>query len=228
MKHLISFVVLFSFFNITYGQDSTKSCPDAKHGLQFQIGSLLYLRNFNDYTFSYRFRPDYNYGFRVGLLTTYLKDDYDLTEQVDSAVSNPPNYYHSYDFKVSVEYLYNLITYKNFSLILGGGPFISFGKDERSEMYTTASYEAERILKHKETGFGLDIVFGAEYALTDNLIISGEYTFSVSKTNFDIDDLEKYTYSDNPENNSLHIEKGKRNEFGFGGNYVNFGLAVFF
>jgi opacity protein-like surface antigen len=162
------------------------------------------------------------------LLTNYIKDDYDITEQVDSIITRPPNYYHYYNFKVSVEYLHNLITFKNFSFILGGGPFISFSKDERSDMYTNPAYKAERLYKQKSTGFGLDIVVGAEYILTDNIIISGEYTFSVSKINFDIDDLEKYTSFDNPENNSLYHEKGKRNEFGFGGNYVNFGLAVFF
>lgn len=228
MKYYISVFILVSVFSFTYAQDSSKSCPAAKHGLQFQIGSLLYLSNFDNYTFSYRYRPDENYGFRLGLLTSYFKDDYDITEQVDSAVSKPPNYYHSYDFKVSIEYLHSLVSYKSFSLILGGGPFISFSKDERTDTYTNPTYISEYIYNEKSTGFGLDIVLGAEYALTDNIIISSEYTFSVLKNNIDIDNSEKNTYPNNPEKNSFHSEKGKRNDFSFGGNYVNFGLAVFF
>ena len=227
MEYYISFFLLFGILSLTYAQDSSRSCVEAKHGLQFQIGSMLYLRNFDNYTFSYRYRFNIHSGFRIGLLTNYNKTDYDITQQADSITSKPPNYNHSYDFKISAQYLHSLITYKSFSLILGGGPFIFFSNSDYTSDNLAPTYISKYRAKEKTTGFGVDLILGAEYQLIDNIIISSEYNLSVISEKSDIEHSFSYIYPDSTRN-SIDKENGTSKTFMIGGNAVNFGLTVFF
>lgn len=228
MKYYSSFLLVLLFVNLIFAQDSIKTNHnELKHGLEFQIGSLLNLTNFNSYTFSYRYCINRNSGIRIGLLTNVNKDDYDIIQQLDSIVYNPLEYSHNYNYKISLQYLYKIMNYNKFSMIFGGGPFISYSKrDSRTESIYT-SYLIKYEDKEKTTSFGLDIILGAEYNLTENVILSGEYGLTISKANTNIESLQDYIYTNgNP--NSKRSEKGGIDTFTTRGLGVNLGLSIFF
>ena len=119
------------------------------------------------------------------------------------------------------------MNYNKFSMIFGGGPFISYSKrDSRTESIYT-SYLIKYEDKEKTTSFGLDIILGAEYNLTENVILSGEYGLTISKANTNIESLQDYIYTNgNP--NSKRSEKGGIDTFTTRGLGVNLGLSIFF
>ena len=228
MKYYLSLILFFLLINFTLAQDSSKTNQDIlKHGLQFQLRSLLELTNFNGYTFSYRYRFNNNSGIRIGIFTSVNESDYDITQQLDSIISSPPNYSHNYSFKLSFQYLKNLINYKSFSLIFGGGPFISYSKSESSSDYLSSSYSRNYTSKDKTTGFGIDLILGVEYSLIENVLLSGEYGITVSKENSNIDDSENYIYTDTSQNR-IYRENGERHSVFVRGMGVNLGISVFF
>ncbi len=68
MKHLFILLVLSGILNFAFAQDSSKVCEnELRHGLEFQIGSMLTLTNYENYTFSYRYRFNNNSGLRIGV-----------------------------------------------------------------------------------------------------------------------------------------------------------------
>jgi opacity protein-like surface antigen len=227
MKHSFSLFLFLGLLNLTFAQDSCSTHFDQlNHGLQFQIGSNFNLISFENYTFSYRYRFDSHSGLRIGVLTSVYKDDYDITEQIDSITVNPPEYNHDYNFKLSVQYLHSISVYKDFSLILGGGPFVSYTERERKSYYLGRTYSTDYREKNKTTGFGLDLLLGVEYSLSDNIILSGEYGFTILKETGDIEDIAYDIYSD-PSQNSVSKSSGTVDELRIGGLGVNLGIAVF-
>ncbi len=228
MKYYLSLILFLLLINFTLAQDTSKTNQEiSKHGLQFQMRSLLELTNFNGYTFSYRYRFNNNSGIRIGVFTSVNENDYNITQQLDSIVYNPPNYSHSYSFKLSFQYLHSLINYKDFSLIFGGGPFISYSKNEYSSEYLSTSYSHKYLNKDKTTGFGVDLILGAEYNLIENVLISAEYGITLSKENSNIDDSEDYIYTDTSQNR-IYRENGERHSVIVKGLGVNLGISVFF
>ncbi|HKB86520.1 MAG TPA: outer membrane beta-barrel protein [Ignavibacteriaceae bacterium] len=227
MKYYFFFFVLSGFLLITPAQDSCKTTTETHHGLQFQIGSLLYLTNFENYTFSYRYRFNNKSGLRVGILTNIDKQDFNVTRQIDSISIKPPDYNHYYNYKISIQYLHNLVNYESFSLILGGGPFFSYYKNESKSKSLSSSYTREGSFTQSTSGYGLDLIFGVEYRLTENVLISGEYSLTLDKESSDIDRWEKYVYDD-PSQNSIYKENGTLDAFSTRGTGVNFGISIFF
>ncbi len=131
MKYYLSLLIFFIFINFTFAQDSTQTTKhELKHGIEFQIGTLLNLTNFNSYTFSYRYLFNKKSGVRIGLLTSVNQTDYDITQRLDSLTITPPDYSQNYNYKISFQYLQSILDFKSFSLICGGGPFISYSKSE--------------------------------------------------------------------------------------------------
>ena len=228
MKYCCSLILFLFLANCIIAQDSSKTNQnELKHGIQFQIRSLLELTNFDGYTFSYRYRINYKSGIRIGLYTNINKSDDDITQRLDNIVVNPPNYNHNYNFKLSAQYLFDLINYKSFALVFGGGPFISYTKSETSTEYLYTSYSVKHTRKDKSTGFGLDLILGVEYILTDNIILSGEYGLTIDKENSDIDEADNYIYSDVTQNR-ISTQKGKRDILIINGMGVNLGISFFF
>ena len=227
MKYYLSLVLLFGLFNLTFAQDSCETSKLAKHGLQFQIGTLLHLTNFENYTFSYRYRFSTSSGIRVGLYTSINKDDNDIVQRSDTITANPPTYTHYYNIKISVQYLHSLMKYRSFSLILGGGPFFYYEKRELKDYFLGVNYTDNHEDKRKTTGFGVDLILGVEYTLSDNIILSGEYGLSVSKESTDVDYLSSQTYTD-PAQNRLWKQNGTIDSFTIRGLGVNLGISVFF
>jgi opacity protein-like surface antigen len=223
-----SLILFLIFINVSFAQDSSKTIHDElKHGLEFQIGSQLNLINFDNYTFSYRYCLNNNSGIRIGLYTSVNKDDYDLTQQSDSIYNNPLEYSHNYNFKISIQYLRSIMSFNKFSLIWGGGPFISYYKNEsRSEnLYT--SYVSQYENKEETFSYGIDLILGVEYNLSENVILSGEYGVSIFKANSDIDRSQNYIYNDGTPNR-VTKENGERHSFITRGLGVSLGLSIFF
>lgn len=228
MKYCYSLILFLLFINFAYAQDSSKiNQRELKHGLQFQVRSLLELTNFDGYTFSYRYLINNNSGIRVGLYTNIYNSEDDITQQVDATVINPPEYYHYYNFKLSVQYLYDIINYKSFGLIFGGGPFLSYTKSKSNSEYLYTSYSVKQTANDKKTGFGFDIIFGVEYKIIESVLLSGEYGLTVSKENSDIDEADYYNYSDGAQNR-ISIKKGKKDLLTVSGMGVNLGISFFF
>lgn len=226
MKSLSSLLIfiLLLFSNNTFSQEDQK---ELKHGLQFQIGTLLDLRSFNNYTFSYRYLFNENSGLRIGLLTNVNKDDYDVTQQIDTISNKPEIFSENYNFKISAQYLKSIINYNKFDLIIGGGPFISYRKIHAKSEYIMSSYISEIEENSKVLGFGLDIVLGVEYKLASNVILSGEYALTIVQENSEINNSQRAVYHDGRQD-SIRKEEGTRNSFRTNGLGVNLGLSVYF
>ncbi len=228
MKYYSSLILFFLFLNLSFAQDSSKVIHnELRHGLEFQIGSLLNLTNFNNYTFSYRYCFNNNSGIRIGLYTNLNKDDYDITQQVDSIFNNPQEYSHNYNFKISVQYLQRIISFNKFSLMWGVGPFISYNKSESESEYLSTTYLNQYGNKEKTFSYGVDLILGVEYNLSENVILSGEYGLTISKANSDIESFQNYIYN-NGTPNRISNENGERDTFATRGLGVNVGLSIFF
>lgn len=228
MKYYFPIILIVLFFNYNFAQDSSKAIPkEYKQGLEFQIGSLLNLTNFNNYTFSYRYCFNSNSGIRIGLYTSIDKDDYKVTQQVDNNFYNPPDYTHNYNIKISLQYLRSILKYNRFSLIWGAGPFFSYSKSETNSDYFGTSY-ISKYENHKKTiSYGIDLILGVEYKLSENVILSGEYGLTITKANSDIENYQDYIYNDgNPDR--IRKENGKIDSFTTRGLGVNLGISIFF
>lgn len=226
MKYYSSLILLLILLNPTFAQDTSKTIDkELKHGIQFQIGGLLDLSNFNGYTFSYRYRFCKCSGIRIGLYTNLSNDDYDITQQLDSVTINPPYYSHNYNFKVSVQYLHSVMRYNGFDLIVGGGPFISFSNSESTFERLGPSSIRKSKYKNKSTGYGLDMILGVEYELASNVILSGEYGLTIIKESADIEEenIDEYgTY------NYINKQNGDRDRLQIRSLDVNLGISIFF
>jgi opacity protein-like surface antigen len=228
MKYYRLLILFFLFFNLSFAQDSSKTIhKELKHGVQFQIGSLLNLTNFNNYTFSYRYLLNNYSGIRIGLLTNINSEDYDITQQLDSIIIKPPIKAENYSFKLSIQYLHSLIDYNSFNLILGGGPFVSYSKSESYNEYLSTSYISKYEDKNKTVSYGLDIILGVEYNLSENVKLSGEYGLTISKENTDILNSQTTIYSDGSPDR-IRKDEGERNAFRTRGLGVNLGISIFF
>ena len=114
-----------------------------------------------------------------------------------------------------------------FNLILGGGPFISYSKRESYDEYLGTSYISSYEDKNKTVGFGLDIILGVEYDLSENVKLSGEYGVTLSKENSEIENTQTDIYNDGRQNR-IRKDEGERNAFITRGLGVNLGLSIFF
>ena len=228
MKYWCS-VILFLFpISSNYAQDSTKALPrELKHGIEFQIGSLLSLDNFDNYTFSYRYNFNNKSGIRVGIYTNINKDDNDIIQQADTVTYIPSIYSHNTNFRFSVQYLADIMSYNNFSLFWGAGPFIGYYKSESSSEYLSVNYINKSGSYTKTISFGLDVVLGVEYNLTNNVLLSGEYGLSISKENSDISNFQSYIYSNGSPDQNNKVS-GEKHTFSTSGQGVKLGLSVFF
>lgn len=228
MKHFLLVIFFIVICNLSFAQDSSEVKKDElKHGLQFQVGNLLNLDNFNSYTFSYRYRLNNTSGIRAGLLIDVRKDDSDIIQKRDSVTLNPPQFYNNYSYKISAQYLHRVMNYKKFALLIGGGPFVSYSKNESESQSLGSSIIYKYKNKSKSTGFGLDIIFGVEYELAENVLLSGEYGLTIERINSDIDNSTEYIY-DVESLNRIISESGTRNISSIKGIGVNLGIAIFF
>lgn len=228
MKFYQLFIFSFFLINLSFGQDSTKTIQkEFKHGIQFQIGSFLTLTNFNNYTLAYRYLFNNHSGIRISFLTNINEEDSDITQQLDSIVINPPIKSDNYSLKLSVQYLHSLIDHNSFNLILGGGPFVSYSKGELFSENLNTSYISRNENKDKTISFGLDIIFGVEYNLSENVKLSGEYGLTIFSENSEIENTYTNIYNDGSPTR-FRKDEGERSAFRTRGLGVNLGLSVFF
>jgi len=226
MKNIFLLIIFVALINQTFAQDTSKTInKELKHGIQFQVTNIFNLTNFDGYTFSYRYLFNKNSGLRIGLYTYLHNVDEDITQQVDSLTNNPPNKSDNFNLKISVQYLHSIMSYNDFDLIIGGGPFVSIYNSEADYESLGSSSIRKYTEKNKRTGFGLDLILGVEYKLASNVILSGEYGLSIFKENSDIEYkmIEEYeTY------NYIRSEIGESDRIVIAGSGVNLGIAIFF
>jgi hypothetical protein len=219
---------LFCFiFTTSFSQNHEEKDKKLTHGIQFQIRGLE-LQSFDSYTFSYRYLLTKKSGFRIGINTELSSTEGDSYQQVDTLVITPPLYDKKYGFTISAQYLHSILSYKEFDFILGLGAFFSFSERSRessSLWYTNIENYYDYV---KSTYLGFDIIIGAEYRLTENVVFSGEYGLSVSNG------IWKNEYSSSTVNylTQERFHHRKRVDdydiLAIGGTGVKLGLAIFF
>ncbi|HSP86705.1 MAG TPA: hypothetical protein VLN45_01115 [Ignavibacteriaceae bacterium] len=225
MKYFSSLIFFLLFLNPTFAQDTSKTKCQLKHGIQFQMDGLINLRNFDGYTFSYRYLFNDNSGIRIGVNTSINNEDLDILQRVDSITNHPPLYSHNYSYRLSVQYLQSILEYYDFDLVIGGGSFFSFGKSESKQEYVGSSYSTKYSSKNESFGYGLDLIFGVEYKLASNIVLSGEYGITLENENSEIDYI---TTEINNGQTRIRSEIGDRDRFSLRGSSVNLGVAFFF
>lgn len=226
MKKYFLLFVLVVLFNQSFAQNCCKiKCKELKHGIQFQVTNILNLTNFNGYTFSYRYLFNRNSGLRFGLYTNLNNEEEDMTQHLDSINNNLKQKDDGYNFKISIQYLHSIVSYNDFDLVVGGGPFISFYNREKYYENLSTSSLRKFNEQNKGTSFGFDLILGVEYKLASNVILSGEYGISILKENYDIE----YTRFEEYETyNITSSQIGEINRTIINGLDVNLGIAIFF
>ena len=225
MKYLLSFLLLLFISTVSFSQNIDTTLV---HGVQFQLPNILKISNFDGYTFSYRYKQNKTSTYRFGISTNIRYRKTDLTSTSDTLSINYPKNDNSYVLKLSVQYLKSIMSYKNYSLIIGGGPFVTY--DYRESNYH--SIQNDNILKshHSQKGFGigLDFLSGVEYQLIRNIIISGEYSLSMIWKTSKIEAKQTRSYNDSNKTEIIGKNSGTTTELGLYGNRVNFGIAIYF
>lgn len=226
MKNIFLLIVFAILFNQTFAQDTSKTdCKELKHGIQFQVTNILNLTNYGGYTLAYRYQITRNSGLRFGVYTMISNEDYEITQQVDSIINNPPTNAENFNLKFSVQYLHRILNYIDFDLLIGGGPFFAINNSKYYDEYLSGSSISKYTHKNDVTSFGLDLFVDVEYRLTSNVIFSGEYGFVLAseKTDFEEKRVEDYLTSQN-----VRSESGTRDRISLRGSNVILGLTIFF
>ncbi len=225
MKYLLSFLLLLFISTVSFSQNTDTTLV---HGIQFQLPNILRISNFDGYTFSYRYKQNKTSTYRFGISTSihYLKSD--LTSTLDSLTVNFPRNDNSYILKFSIQYLKAIMSYKNYSLIIGGGPFVSYDYRENNHQSLRNNNIFKSYYSTKDLGFGLDFLSGVEYQLTRNIIISGEYSLSMIWKTSDLESKQTKFHNDSKQTEILEKNSGTTTEFSFYGNRVNLGIAIYF
>jgi len=168
MKYFYSIAILLITINSSFGQDSskTKNCT-LKHGIQFQINDFLNLSNFNDFTFSYRYLLNESSGLRISFLTRYYNDSSEGNLLDDTLSYYMPSNNYSHDLKLSIQYLTNVISHNDFSLLFGSGLSASYVKSDRIYERIRTDYFRSAKKYREGLGYGIDIIIGVEYKLYD-------------------------------------------------------------
>lgn len=226
MKNIFLLIVFVAIFNQSFAQDTSKTdCRELKHGIQFQVTNILNLTNFGGYTLAYRYQITRNSGLRFGVYTSISNEDYEITQQIDTIINKPPTDAENFNIKLSVQYLHRILNYRDFDLLVGGGPFFGIINSEHYDEYLNSSSVAKYSSKSDATSYGLDLLVDVEYRLTDNVVFSGEYGFVLTseQTDFEEKRVEDYYTSQ-----FVRSESGTRDRFSIRGSNVSLGLTIFF
>ncbi|MBK7103809.1 MAG: hypothetical protein IPH62_00795 [Ignavibacteriae bacterium] len=227
MKKLIILILLFFGFITINAQDSCNvEKNNLRHGIQFQIRSLS-LTNFNSYTLAYRYLLSEKSGLRLGILTIIRDQDIDADQNLQNNIYNSAETTKDYDMKLSIQYLQSILNFEKFSLIIGGGTFIGYTKDEYSYEYPEIGLTRIRKSSEKGLNYGIELLMGVEYKLYKNVFLSGEYGLALTLGNLDIKTIEN-TIFDDPSSNYINEKTGQKNIKYLSGVGVNLGLSIFF
>ena len=226
MKHIL-FILFFIFmFNQSFAQECCKDkCEDLKHGIQFQVTNILNLTNYGGYTLAYRYQINRNSGLRFGIYTMISSEDYEITQKIDTVFNKPPTEAENFNIKLSLQYLYRILNYKDFDLLIGGGPFFGINNSEYYDEYLNIGSISKYTYKNDVTSFGMDLLAAVEYRLTNNVVFSGEYGFVFTSESGDFEEkrVEDYQTSHN-----VRSESGTRDRISLRGSNVSLGLTIFF
>lgn len=226
MKNFFLLIAFAALLNQSFAQDScSHKCQELKHGIQFQVTNIFNLTNYGGYTFSYRYQFTRNSGLRFGVYTLIANDDYDITQQVDSIFNKPLMDADNFNLKFSIQYLRRILSYQDFDLLVGGGPFFSINNTESHQEYLYSEAINKYSYKNEVISFGIDLLLGVEYRLTSNIALSGEYGLIVSSESADLEDKEIRKYETYEE---IRSQFGTRDRLMIRGSNVSLGITIFF
>ena len=228
MKYFYSFVILLMYMNSSIAQDSCKTKKnELRHGIQFQINGILNLGNFNDYTFSYRYLLNKKSGIRISFLTKHNSNSTEGTLLDDTLSYKIPSTNYGHNLKLSIQYLHSILEYEKFSLVFGGGIFISYDKLEHYYERRRTNYFSSTKKFIEGLGYGLDLIVGVEYYLYKNVIISGEYGVNFSLTFTDYEEIQ-HKYDSYGERFITRRQNRESKLYKIDSQNVNLGIAIFF
>lgn len=225
------FVVLFFHTNSHAQIDSANAALSGKWALQFQIKNNFTLDNFQGSAFSGKFHFNNHSAIRVGVdLSTYsTKEEYSHEENMpdttlfeNSAQSGENN------IKINIQYLYYNNINNSISMFLGVGVNHTMRPIYNREINNENQLGKTSI---NITGYGVDLIFGVEWFVRNNIGISAEYNSGYSYvestrtfTLFENDEIEDEISGDN------FIEKTTKSysRSSFENNSVKLGVSIYF
>lgn len=153
-----------------------------KFALQFQIGSIISLRDFQGFTVSGKYHFSNCVALRFGAGASISDADGDGFEAPES--ENFKEFHYTYEssdrvIAVRTQIIYYFSFLNEFALFAGGGPFYSISERDYERNFADTSM-VDNIENSEGDEYGADIIFGAEWFVNENISISGEYGMSVS------------------------------------------------
>ncbi len=219
MKTLLTILIFFSV--ATFAQNNqTKNDSTLVHGIQFQLPNILSIGNFDGYTFAYRYKLNKNSGYRFGFTTNIRNNNSNSNELRDTLLYKTSLINENYFIKFSAQYIRSIMSYQNFSFIIGGGPSVLYRRKNN-------------IIKHPQTrtanlftsyGIGADFLAGVEYRLYKNIVISGEYGLDIVWKRNNIES--KLTDNNYSLSNKTNTER--EDSFDINNKHALLGIAIYF
>jgi opacity protein-like surface antigen len=221
--HLIYFFSLLFFIlaltNTTSAQSSYLDSLDGKFALQFQINENFTLTNFQGSTFSGKYHPGTRSALRLGFSISFEDANRDQkTILEDTLKYNQINSSNSVGFGMNLQYLDYLLTTDNIGFYLGTGPSFGFSTFNEEFEYLAADNTVEKGSRSSDNFIvGLDAIAGVEWSFAKNMTLSAEYVIKFY-----------YTHSSENSQTSNKNEEHTFESFRLTGNYINFGISVYF
>lgn len=164
-------------FSGAYAQESTEIL---KNAVQFQIGSDFSLKNFDGYTFSYKYRLGTSSAFRAGFGISGNSGSSNEKASNLLNVNGADTDYSRYDIRIGMQYLKTLSSVNNVQFYLGAGPQIRYISEKTTNKSAYNSPESRTEENLKTFIGGADILAGVECFVTKNISLSGEYGMQLS------------------------------------------------
>ena len=223
-SYLLNLLILL-FANqlfLTTGFSQSTSYLDSLEGkfaLQFQIKDNFQLTNFQGSVLSGKYHFSSRDAVRLGLEIFFGDSEAEVeVNNLDSnTVDQSAEDSNRFGFAVNSQYIHYIRGTDDISLFGGVGPFFQHYKSTSTR--EILQDEVEKTIDSETSNFsvGIDFIAGVEWWFHKFMSLSAEYglEFSYSSSNSEFKD------------DSLDGE-AERTSFNISGNYINFGLSVYF
>lgn len=181
---------LLCAFAVSTGAYAQENTEILKNSVQFQVSDNFSIKNFDGYTFSYKYRFGPSSAFRVGAgVSGYSNGDEKKSGYNDIWESIDQDDCIGYNIRIAMQYLKTVGSINNVEFYVGIGPQFSYAQETVSykDTYDPYGYIPER--KTRTTKCGADVLGGVECPVSKSISIFGEYGLEFSYTWY------KYTYT---------------------------------
>ncbi|NOX18504.1 MAG: hypothetical protein GXO87_09530 [Chlorobi bacterium] len=224
MKYLPVFLFVTFFSTVIFSQDVKNEEDYSAHGIQFQIGSNFQLESFDGLTFSYLYRVNKNYFFRFGIGTSLSLEDASTTAGEADTLEHKGNA-DRYGITLSGDLIFTLVRKNGFSMIAGGGPFVTYHYSRNYSNKPTGNQTYDKTDVINEWNVGLGLLIGAQFELNENIVFSGEYGLNIGYNSKNENFKQTATTYGNTRTLLTKIEI---NSFNISNSAFKFGVAVYF